>query len=166
VIPQTWLIAGGALLVVGIGAGIKGYGMGAASVQAEWDSERVRLAAEVQAATEKVRNIEHNAVQNAAKQRERADENVRSIERRHRAALERLRQQAASNGDGSVPGGAAAQLAECAAEGVAAGDGGVVVGADFQWPLDYAADAARLQVALDACIEQYNGVRAAFNADQ
>jgi hypothetical protein len=120
----------------------------------------------VQAAAERVRNIEHNAVQDAAKQRERADEQVRAIERRHRAALERVRQQTSGNGDGSVSGGAAAQLAECAESGLASGDGGVVVGADLQWPLDYAADAARLQVALDACVEQYNGVRAAFNVDQ
>lgn len=155
-IPQTWLIAGGALLVVGIGAGIKGYSIGSNAVQAQWDAERVRLAAEVQAAAEKVRNIEHVAAKNAAAQRERADEQVRSIERRHRAALERLRQQTSGSRDRSVSGGAAAQLAECAEPPVADGDGIVVAGRiDLQWPLDFAADAARLQVALDACVEQY-----------
>jgi hypothetical protein len=161
-IPQTWLIAGGALLVVGIGAGLKGYSMGATSVQAEWDAERVRLAAEVQAAAERVRNMEHNAVQDAAKQRERADEQVRSIERRHRAALDRLRQQDGVNGGSNVSGAAAAELAIDACGGLAGADGAPHLAADL---LDFAADAARLQVALDACVEQYNGVRAAFNAE-
>jgi hypothetical protein len=86
------------------------------------------------------------------------DRAYKAIDSRRRAGLERVRNHPDSGGI-KLPDDAATCAAADAEPGLASGDGAIA------WLIDYAADAARLQVALDACEAQYDNVREAFNAD-
>jgi hypothetical protein len=147
-----------------------GVETGRAEVQAEWDAERLAQVADVQMATEKVLQAERQTAITINRIREDADAKVEHIARRHAAAAalaERLRDEAADDRLRALRSPATTQLANCPEAGLADGDGELDVPdveRDRKWLLQYAADAAVLQVALDACRQQYNA-GGTLNAD-
>lgn len=137
----------------------KGRADGASVVQAEFDGYRLTQASLVQKAYEQARatELENNRRIQNIKERER--ETLRTADAKHRAAIERLRQQTTGNRGAGVSGDSASLAAACAESRLAEGDGGMVVRpteADLRFPLDYSADVAKLQAALDSCVEQYD----------
>lgn len=164
--PQAYLIAavaGVAIILVAYGCGRMD---GANSVQIEFDAYRLANAKAVQMAHEQTREVERQAQERITAQKEIDRENLDAIDRKHRASIDRLRQQQASgNGGSGVSYSPATRLALCSESPVAERDGGLVVRPDdeLRWPLDYAKDAAELQVALDSCVSQYETIRQAFN---
>lgn len=163
--PYVYIAAAvGVVVALGVSY-FAGRGDGANAVQVEWDAERLATAAAIQQQVASARAAEHAATESIATLRERTNETLRSINARHRADLDRLRQQAR---DGGANGGegAAAVVAACADPSVAAGDERLVVGArdlDLDFPIHFAADAAQVAAALDACREQYELVRVMVN---
>ena len=109
-------------------------------------------AAEVNAA--RIREQELQA-QITAQQRNHRNE-VARINARHAAALDGLRDRPERPDSGGVSEGADSGIG-CTGAGLARGDASFLAG--------FAADAARTQAALDACIVAYDEVRRAVNGD-
>lgn len=144
----------GLLLLLGIY--LWGRSDGSNSVQAQWDRERLANARAVQQATEKARQTEAQSNAAIESNRRRSDAQIADIARRRDAALQRLRD-AATPGGFRLPADAPAQSSERAEEGLAGRDGGT--SAEL---LRYAADAAILQSAFDACVRQYEAIKESF----
>ena len=163
---KIYVIAAASAAVIVLAAYVCGRIDGANSVQVEFDAYRLANAKAIQMAHEQTREVERQAQERISAQKEIDRENLDSINRRHRASLERLRQQQTrSNSGPGLSYSPATRLALCAEAPVADRDGGVVVRPDdeLRWPLDYARDAADLQVALDSCVAQYEIVREQVN---
>ena len=131
------------------------------SAQTRVEAISLAAAAAVQASTERARQVEQQASQSIAQQRERADAAITDLNRRHARAIDRVRHQAGNSGR-DLPNRAAAQPSDCAGAVIPERDGVVVVAdqqADQRWLLDLARDADITRVALTACREQYETVR-------
>ena len=132
-----------------------GHTSGAAAVTAEWHRERVETARATSRALE--RRLEVEAALRAQIDRtrqEHAREKAR-ITANYNAAIDSLRDRpTARAGDTGVPEGAAAGVGSTGAE-LSRDDAAFLV-----W---YAAEAARAQAALEACVAAYKRVEEAVN---
>lgn len=155
VLPTKWVATVlGALLLL-LAAYLKGRSSGMGIVEAEWNKERLAQAQAVQQATEQARAAEREATERIRRAKERTHEQLASIDRRHRADLERLRERA-DRGEGDVSSDPGTSLAGTPAPRLAGRD----VGAGLaEWLLTYAADAARLEASYQACADQYAAVK-------
>jgi hypothetical protein len=150
---NPWVILG-FVLAVGAAAGggyYKGNSAGQAEVQQAWDKEKAEQYAAYAKAQEEARQREQEMQQAADKLRRDKDAEIRNINARATALTNSLRdrqERPTQSGDGS---GAARSCSGASGAELAKGDGEFLAG--------YAADAARLQAALDQCVKQYNAVR-------
>ena len=151
---NPYLIAGAVITVAVAGAGgyVKGSAAGKAEVQAQWDQERAKLAEEYAKAQAAAREKEQQLQAQADKLREESYEQIKDINARSDRLIDSLRKRperpataagAVSNSSQSCSGASGAELDRANGEFLAR----------------YAADAARLQSALDTCVRQYEAVR-------
>jgi hypothetical protein len=156
---RLWLYVGAAaLLAFGAWQTYEaGYESGRAKVQGQWDAERAdTLQAQ---ANEQAKAIEREKQLRAAiaQQREEHRREIDRINAGHRELVDSLRERAeARAGAGGVPEGAAAGVG-CTGEGLARPDAEFLAG--------FAADAARLQLALETCRAAYNSVKDQLSRD-
>lgn len=150
---RLWLYMGAAaLLAFGAWQTYEaGYESGRAKVQGQWDAERAdtlqALASEQAKAAEREKQLQAAI----AKQRQEYRNEIDRINAGHRELVDSLRERAeARAGAGGVPEGAVSGVG-CTGEGLARPDADFLAG--------YAADAAKLQLALEACSAAYNSVR-------
>lgn len=162
----SYVLAGA--IVLGLGLLIYGWGRmdGAVRAERELSDFKLTLARETQLATEKVRQAEREASKSIRLEQERTDARIHQIDRRHRTALERLRQQNTSLGGVRLSDCSAAESADGARAGLAGGNGIVVdrlTDAELRFPIDFARDAAQIAAALDHCRAQYEIARILVN---
>lgn len=132
-----------------------GHSVGVAKVAAQWEAERAVL-------NQKIAEETQRTIETERKLRAQLDANRRSYEREkahivanYNAAIDSLRDRpAARAGAGGVPQGATAGVG-CTGAGLSRGD------AEFL--ARYAAEAARAQAALEACVAAYKRVEEAVN---
>lgn len=132
-----------------------GHSVGAAKVTAQWEAERAVL-------NQKIAEETQRAIETERKLRAQLDANRRSYEREkariaanYNAAIDSLRDRpTARAGDAGVPEGAAAGVGSTGAE-LSRDDAAFLV-----W---YAAEAARAQAALEACVAAYKRVEEVVN---
>jgi hypothetical protein len=159
---KWWFVVAGASAVLCAGTAWvshqKGRVAGAQEVQQMWDQERLATAQAHAAEMLKARQQEQALRALAAKlKKERVDEANR-LAAEYAADIERLRDRPTERaGAGGVPPGAAAGTG-CTGAGLARPDAEFLVG--------FAADAARLQSALDQCRRQYFEVEGRLNSGQ
>lgn len=149
----------GAVLAVGVAGGVgywRGDEAGQAKVQQQWDQEKARLAQEYAKNLAEQREKERQAQAAADKTREQKDREIREANARSAAILNSLRDRAERPKDGGVPEGTGACSAATGAQ-LARGDG--------EFLARYAADAARLQAELSACVRQYQEVKKLLNKE-
>jgi len=151
---NPYFLVGAAIAVaVAGGAGyVKGSAHGKMVVQAEWDAERIRQQEAYAKAQAAAREKEQQLQAEADQLREETSVKLQEANDRAASLSNRLRdrKERASSATGSVPGAAQSCSGASGAE-LARGDGEFLV--------RYAADAARLQAALDQCVKQYDAVR-------
>jgi hypothetical protein len=136
----------------------KGSRSGMLQIQTQWDAERMATKAAQDEELMKARQREQALQALVNKQRRAHDAEVKRVVREYGALVDGLRDRPeARAGDGGVPEGADAG-AGCTGAGLA--------GPDARFLAGYAADAARLQLALDACKVAYDEVRRAVNGEQ
>jgi hypothetical protein len=136
----------------------KGRALGMSQIQTLWDAERAATMAAQAEEMMKARQREQALQALVDKQRRAHDAEVKRVVREYGALVDGLRDRPeARAGAGGVPEGAAAGTG-CTGAGLA--------GPDARFLAGYAADAARLQLALDACKVAYDEVRRAVNGDQ
>jgi Protein of unknown function (DUF2514) len=142
------------VLAIGAAAGggyYKGNKAGQAEVQQAWDKEKAEQYAAYAKAQEEARAREQEMQAAADKLRREKDAQIKDINARATALTNSLRnRQERPAQDGAVSSAARSCGGASGAE-LAKGDGEFLAG--------YAADAARLQAALDQCVKQYNAVR-------
>lgn len=132
------------------------YMKGRSDVHALWDAEKVKSLTELNSAYKQALDAKRETEDRIAAAKEKESANLSAVDRRHRAALERLRQQQANASGSGVSNDSAAQCSAATEGTMAREDGAVAL-------LGYAADAARLQVAYDQCVSQYETVRETMN---
>ena len=134
-----------------------GYRAGESKIQAKWDSE-VSAMALAQAAEVNAARIREQELQALISQQQRTHRNeVNRINARHASILDGLRDRPERADSGGVPEGADAGTAGCTGAGLA--------GPDARFLAGFAADAARLQSALSACIAHSREIERAVNGD-
>jgi hypothetical protein len=133
----------------------KGKQSGMSQVQTLWDAERaVQLAAQAEAEM-KARQTEQGLQAMVNRVRQEKQREAIKLANDYAAVIDSLRDRAETRaGDGGVPEGAAAGVG-CTGQGLAKRDAEFLAG--------YAADAARTQSALNACITAYDQVREQIN---
>lgn len=153
----NWLEIGASLAIVAIiGAGVwyihhDGFKRGAAKVQAEWDKDKLAAWEAYNEALTAARDKEQTLANKVAElQRKRTDENARHVAR-ERNLLNQLRNRpertTEAGGVPTTPGTGTG----CTGEGLARPDAEFLAG--------YAADAARLQSALNQCQASYESAK-------
>lgn len=145
----------GAVIAVALAGGagyIKGSAHGKAEVQAEWDRERAAQAEAYAKAQAAAREKEQALQAEADQLREETSVKLKEANDRAASLSNRLRdrKERPATPTGSVSGATQSCSGASGAE-LARGDGEFLV--------RYAADAARLQAALDQCVKQYEAVR-------
>ena len=145
----------GAVIAVAVAGGagyVKGSAHGKMVVQAEWDAERIRQQEAYAKAQAAAREKEQQLQAEADQLREETSVKLQEANDRAASLSNRLRdrKERPATVTGSVSGAAQSCSGASGAE-LARGDGEFLV--------RYAADAARLQAALDQCVKQYNVVR-------
>jgi hypothetical protein len=149
----------GAVLAVGIAGGVgywRGDEAGQAKVQQQWDQEKARLAEEYAKNLAEQREKERLAQAAADKTREQKDREIREANARNTALLNSLRDRPERPKDGGVSQNTGTCSAATGAQ-LARGDG--------EFLARYAADAARLQAELSACVRQYQEVKKLLNKE-
>ena len=154
-LANRWLLGGLVAAVVAAGgawmAYSAGYEAGATRVQTAWDKQ---AAATAHAHIAELHRAAARTGELAAKveQLQRSHRNeIRRIERTHADLVDSLRYRPeARAGAGNVPTDTAAGAAGCTGAGLARPDAAFLAG--------FAADAARTQAALDACIAAYGAL--------
>ncbi len=150
---NPWVLLTLVLAIAGAAGGgyYKGNSAGQAEVQQAWDKEKAEQYAAYAKGQEEARQREQEMQQAADKLRREKDAQIRDINARATALTNSLRdRQERPTQNGTASGTARACSGASGAE-LAKGDGEFLAG--------YAADAARLQAALDQCVKQYNAVR-------
>lgn len=136
-----------------------GLKMGRAEVQQKWDAERAQLERKHAQAQADARRAEQALQANADALRKKHRNEVATLNSRHAALVDSLRrrpERAAPAAPGATP----------AAAGVGAGcTGAQLARPDAEFLVGYAADAARLQVALNTCRAQYDAARGSLNQE-
>jgi hypothetical protein len=151
---NPYLIAGAviAIAVAGAGGYVKGSAAGKAEVQAQWDQERAKLAEEYAKAQAAAREKEQQLQAQADKLREESYEQIKDINARSDRLIDSLRKRPERP---ATPAGAVSDTAKSCS----GASGAELDRANGEFLARYAADAARLQSALDTCIRQYEAVR-------
>lgn len=129
-----------------------GYQAGVTKTKAAWDAERAKAAQEYAQAQEQARKTEQQLQARIDAIRKERSREVATISRRHDAIVAGLRDRAAKRAatPSGVPQTAGAGVG-CTGAGLARPDAEFLAG--------YAADAARLQSAFDACKTAYDSAR-------
>lgn len=145
----------GAVIAVALAGGagyVKGSAHGRAEVQAEWDRERAAQAEAYAKAQAAAREKEQALQAEADQLREETSVKLKEASDRAASLSNRLRdrKERPTTPTSSVSGATQSCSGASGAE-LARGDGEFLV--------RYAADAARLQAALDQCVKQYEAVR-------
>lgn len=145
--------AGVVIAAVAGGAGYwRGDAAGSARIQQQWDAERAEQLAAYAQAQAAAREKEQLLLEGAEALRKEKDREIRNINARAAALSNILRDRAERlAADSSGVSSAAAACGGASGAQLARGDGEFLAG--------YAADAARLQSALDQCLAQYEQVR-------
>lgn len=148
----TTAAAGVIIAAVSFGVGYwRGDTAGAARVQSQWDAEKAKQMAEYAKAQAEAREREQQLQQQADSLREEKRREVQAIASRNDALVRSLRQRPERPAEGSTVPGAASACSGASGAQLSRGDGEFLV--------RLAADAARLQSALDSCIRQYEALR-------
>ena len=141
------------VLVAAVAAGagyIKGAAAGRAEIRQEWDQEKARLAEEYAKAMQAAREKEQALQAQADQLRDETNAKLKAANSRAAALADSLRKRPERPAAGAVSGAANACAGATGAQ-LARGDG--------EFLARYAADAARLEAALDQCLKQYEAVR-------
>lgn len=151
---NPYFIAGAVIAVAVAGAGgyVKGSAAGKAEVQAQWDQERAKLAEEYAKAQAAAREKEQQLQAQADKLREESYEQIKDINARSDRLIDSLRKRPERP---AAPAGAVSSTASSCS----GASGAELDRTNGEFLARYAADAARLQSALDTCIRQYEAVR-------
>jgi len=151
---NPYFIAGAVIAVALAGAGgyVKGSAAGKAEVQAQWDQEKAKLAEEYGKAQAAAREKEQQLQAQADKLREESYEQIKDINARSDRLIDSLRKRPERP---AAPAGAVSSTASSCS----GASGAELDRANGEFLARYAADAARLQSALDTCIRQYEAVR-------
>ena len=151
---NPWFIASAVIAVAVAGAGgyAKGTAHGKAEVQAQWDQEKAKLALEYAAAQAAAREKEQALQAQADQLREDANARIKDIDSRANKLVDSLRNRAErpATQAGAVSG---------AAQSCSGASGKDLASGDAVFLARYAADAARLEAALDTCVKQYEALR-------
>jgi hypothetical protein len=150
---NPWVILGFVLALMAAVSGgyYKGDESGRAFVQQQWDKEKADQYAEYAKGQEAARQREQSMQATADQLRKEKDREIREISARATALSNSLRDRSERPTEGnSLPGSSGACRGASGAQ-LARGDGEFLAG--------YAADAAKLQTALNQCIKQYEAVR-------
>ena len=150
---NPWVILG-FVLAVGAAAGggyYKGNSAGKAEVQQAWDKEKAEQYAAYAKGQEEARKREQEMQAAADKLRREKDAEIRNINARATALTNSLRDRQERPSQNGTASGTTRSCAGASGAELAKGDGEFLAG--------YAADAARLEAALDQCVKQYNAVR-------
>lgn len=141
-----WRILGAVLIA---GLCWLSFDYGRQSVEAKWKQEQAKQAEEAVKQIQEARDKEQELIAYSEKLRKEKDREIREINARAAALTNIVRQRpdrqssSMSSTGSSCSGVSGAELAR--------GDGEFLIG--------YAADAARLQAALQQCVEQYESLR-------
>ena len=151
---NPWFIAGAVIAVAVAGAGgyAKGTAHGKAEVQAQWDQEKAKLALEYAAAQAAAREKEQALQAQADQLREDANARIKDIDSRANKLVDSLRNRA----ERPATQAGAVSSAACPSGGASGKD---LASGDAVFLARYAADAARLEAALDTCVKQYEALR-------
>jgi len=151
---NPYFIAGAVIAVAVAGAGgyVKGSAAGKAEVQAQWDQEKAKLALEYAAAQAAAREKEQALQAQADQLREDANARIKDIDSRANKLVDSLRNRA----ERPATQAGAVSSAACPSGGASGKD---LASGDAVFLARYAADAARLEAALDTCVKQYEAVR-------
>lgn len=129
----------------------RGHNAGQAKVQSAWDRERAQLAEEHAKAMAAAREKEQALQAGADQLREESNAKLKEVNARATALADSLRKR---------PERTAQSGAVSGATGACAGaTGATLARPDAEFLAGYAADAARLQAALDQCVRQYQSLR-------
>ena len=142
------------MLAVGAAAGggyYQGHEHGSAKVQQAWDKEKAEQYAAYAKGQEEARQKEQELQAAADKLRREKDAEIRNINARATALANSLRNRPERAAQNDPVSGAARSCSGASGKELARSDGEFLAG--------YAADAARLQAALDQCIKQYNAAK-------
>ena len=151
---NPYFIAGAVIAVALAGAGgyVKGSAAGKAEVQAQWDQERAKLAEEYAKAQAAAREKEQQLQAQADELRKESYEQIKDINARSDRLIDSLRKRPERP---AAPAGAVSSTASSCS----GASGAELDRTNGEFLARYAADAARLQSALDTCIRQYEAVR-------
>jgi len=151
---NPYFIAGAVIAVAVAGAGgyVKGSAAGKAEVQAQWDQEKAKLALEYAAAQAAAREKEQALQAQADQLREDANARIKDIDSRANKLVDSLRNRA----ERPATQAGAVSSAACPSGGASGKD---LASGDAVFLARYAADAARLEAALDTCVKQYEALR-------
>ena len=145
----------GAVIAVAVAGGagyVKGSAHGKMVVQAEWDQEKAKLALEYAAAQAAAREKEQALQAQANQLREDANARIKDIDSRANKLVDSLRNRA----ERPTTQAGAVSSAACPSGGASGKD---LASGDAVFLARYAADAARLEAALDTCVKQYEALR-------
>lgn len=150
---NPWVILG---FVVALGVAsatgyYKGHEHGAAKVQQAWDKEKAEQYAAYAKGQEEARKKEQELQAAADKLRREKDAQIREINARATALSNSLRDRPERPAQTDTVSSVARSCSGASGKELARSDGEFLAG--------YAADAARLQAALDQCIKQYNAAK-------
>lgn len=150
---NPWVLLG---FVVALGVAsatgyYKGHEHGAAKVQQAWDKEKAEQYAAYAKAQEEARQKEQELQAAADKLRREKDAEIKNINARNTALANSLRDRQERPAENGAVSGASRSCGGATGKELARSDGEFLAG--------YAADAARLQAALDQCIKQYNAAK-------
>lgn len=142
-----------AVAVAGAGGYVKGTAAGRAEIQAQWDQEKARLAEEYAKAQAAAREKEQQLQAQADELRKESYEQIKDINARSDRLIDSLRKRP------ERPATAPAGAVSSATSTCSGASGAELDRANGEFLARYAADAAKLQSALDTCISQYEAVR-------
>lgn len=148
------LYTGAAVVLVAAVAGgagyLKGAAAGRAEIRQEWDQEKARAAEEYAKAMQAAREKEQALQAQADQLREETNAKLKEANARAAALADSLRKRPERPASGAV---------SSAAQSCAGATGAELARGDGEFLARYAADAARLEAALDQCIRQYEALR-------
>lgn len=147
-------MAAGCVLVAAVAGSAgywRGHNAGEAKVQAAWDRERAQLAEEHAKAVAAAREKEQALQAEADQLREETNAKLKEASARAAALADSLRKRPERPAAGSAVSGTASACSGATGAQLARGDG--------EFLARYAADAARLEAALEQCVRQYEALR-------
>jgi len=156
---NPYFVAGAVIAVALAGAGgyVKGVSHGKAEVQAQWDQEKARLATAYAAAQAAAREKEQSLQAQADQLREESNEKTRNASQLAAALSDSVRkrpERPAAPAASTVSGAASVVCPACVCTGAE------LFKESAEFLIAEAARADELRIALNACIQQYESLRA------